>query len=198
MIELEELRKLIAEMTMTSLESSVVFSELKRRGYWFFPPRGNDTYTWNNASKIIKELVKYKCEICGCTKKEYDNNIIVHHKNPLNGLPYDRTLFNNPSNLQVVCRSCHAKIHRKLSNKFIYVTIPPKIIDSTGRSNQTCKNCDYWVGKTNTSKCKIDNSVPESSWVHWDTKCNYWHPIGWIKPKLNYKNKSTTINLFPS
>ena len=41
-----------------------------------------------------------KCEICGSTK-----SIDVHHK--------DGNYQNNePSNLQVVCRSCHMKLHR--------------------------------------------------------------------------------------
>lgn len=63
------------------------------------------------------------CQICGPT----DRKLEVHH---VNGNPLD----NRPSNLQVVCRSCHRKIHRT-HERF------PQIGDSWAFKWDRCRDC---------------------------------------------------------
>ena len=61
-------------------------------------------YASHNSARNINRLIKNNnadtCEICGKIGK-----MDIHHidENPQN---------NNPDNLQVLCRSCHMKIHR--------------------------------------------------------------------------------------
>ena len=59
----------------------------------------------HHTARKINELIlcKGKCEICGSTQK-----LDVHHK--------DENASNNAlDNLQVLCRSCHMKIHKSKS-----------------------------------------------------------------------------------
>jgi len=51
------------------------------------------------AREILIKLLGGKCEICGSTE-----NLELHHKdrNPKN---------NDPSNIQLLCRKCHRRIH---------------------------------------------------------------------------------------
>ena len=115
MIDLDELRKLLATMSIPSTESKLIFSELEKRGFWIGLPK--NIGSWHNVSKETKERVG-KCQICGeIGGKNGMCNLVTHHKYPLNGLPYQRTLFNSPSNLLVLCYSCHGKLHYKLRGK---------------------------------------------------------------------------------
>jgi len=62
----------------------------------------------NNQARI---RAGYKCEVCGgCGSAAH--SIMVHHK--------DRNFLNNsPENLQVLCPSCHQKIHDRMREKDI-------------------------------------------------------------------------------
>ena len=59
--------------------------------------------------KILKKH-NYTCQICG--KKTSSKNLELHHINPL-------TKRNKPSNIMVVCKSCHDEIHAKLARSGI-------------------------------------------------------------------------------
>ena len=73
-----------------------------RKAYLKMDDAAQSKRNGRQTAQRINELIlqKNKCEVCGSK-----NNLDVHHKdeNPSN---------NNPSNLLVVCRSCHMKIHR--------------------------------------------------------------------------------------
>ncbi len=66
-------------------------------------------YCTEDAKKIASEKANGKCEKCG--KVGPQGLIIAHHIFPINGLPRFFNLFNHPSNIQILCPSCHAKIH---------------------------------------------------------------------------------------
>lgn len=71
---------------------------------WLKAEKGDQTYrNAHTTAQKINELILQKdsCELCG-----QQNNIDVHH---IDG-DYQN---NDPSNLQVLCRSCHMKEHRK-------------------------------------------------------------------------------------
>ena len=56
-----------------------------------------------NYLEIAKNYYKWECMIC-FTKHTNDNfDLVVHHKDG----------NNKPSNLQVLCQSCHINIHRR-------------------------------------------------------------------------------------
>lgn len=58
--------------------------------------------SWYTAHRWAREEVKkIKCEVCGKRGR-----LDVHHKD-------GNEKNNDPSNLQVLCRSCHMKVHRK-------------------------------------------------------------------------------------
>lgn len=86
----------------------------------FVKTKGEDQ-SWGPAHHSARKIVyliynmEKKCEICGS-----DKNIDVHHKdcNPNN---------NDRSNLMLVCRSCHMKIHRR---KMFIETGPDKQEDT--------------------------------------------------------------------
>lgn len=62
------------------------------------------------ALLISKGIVKEQCSMCGCTK-----GLEVHHK--------DVNYLNNmPSNLELLCKACHAKAHKGLNPEFDEVT----------------------------------------------------------------------------
>ena len=76
-------------------------------------------YLERDAKKIAKERAGSKCERCGGsgpvrrpTRRNPDHTLVlVHHKFPIGDLPRSANLFNHPSNLEVLCPSCHAKAH---------------------------------------------------------------------------------------
>lgn len=61
------------------------------------------TYDWYSIAQHAKEDAFWKCQHCSITQGEDPhNNITVHHK--------DHCTFNNdPSNLAVLCQSCHLR-----------------------------------------------------------------------------------------
>jgi uncharacterized protein with FMN-binding domain len=69
--------------------------------------KGKDSNYWKGGTsqgyylRLAKENLIQKCQICGNEKVK----LLVHHK--------DKNRKNNVlSNLMIVCRSCHNKIHR--------------------------------------------------------------------------------------
>lgn len=62
---------------------------------------------WRGGISIYRRLIdKCKCELC-----KGDKNLVVHHK--------DKDRHNNKlENLSVLCRSCHAKVHKLYKNFF--------------------------------------------------------------------------------
>ena len=70
---------------------------------------GESNQLYSDAHHSAREIAylvlgrEYKCERCGSTR-----NVDVHHK--------DRNHLNNtPENLELLCRSCHMKEHRKVA-----------------------------------------------------------------------------------
>lgn len=59
---------------------------------------------------VLKGLKEHKCEVCGAEKSAQDKPLEVHH---INANWFD----NRPSNLQLLCKSCHAKVHSVLDVK---------------------------------------------------------------------------------
>ena len=59
-------------------------------------------------SLLIYDRANRKCEFC---KSEYD--LLIHHKNGKGRTLQNKKLpmDNRPSNLRVLCRSCHSKLH---------------------------------------------------------------------------------------
>lgn len=110
MIDLEELRSLVRNLTFDSLEREIIINGLRAIGYTILYPKRKihpSEYLLEYASKVALERANCKCEICSSNK-----NLLVHHIYPIGKLPRDFNLFNHPSNLQVLCSSCHAKTHR--------------------------------------------------------------------------------------
>lgn len=66
-------------------------------------------YTPGQIRLMMLERTPY-CEICGCSDKI---KLVVHHKVPRRAVLREK---NNHSveNLQVLCKSCHAQIHKKM------------------------------------------------------------------------------------
>mgnify|MGYP001559215970 CR=1 FL=1 len=57
--------------------------------------------------KQLREVGNNTCSICGCSPKK----ALVHHK--------DTNHFNQDSdNLQLVCSSCHVKLHRRIAQQY--------------------------------------------------------------------------------
>lgn len=65
---------------------------------------------WNNISKTLKKLKRYKCDSCGISFINHPQEIHVHH---IDGNKSN----NNPSNLKVLCFDCHAEIHPHLRKR---------------------------------------------------------------------------------
>lgn len=64
----------------------------------------------NHRAQILFKEIK-PCEKCGLKKESFQ--MVRHHKN-------DNTLDNRVRNIQWLCRSCHAKHHRKTVWKNYY------------------------------------------------------------------------------
>jgi hypothetical protein len=59
---------------------------------------------WKKTRGLALQRAGYKCQACS-TKNEI---LDVHHNN------YERLGYEEPSDLLVLCRSCHSKVHEKL------------------------------------------------------------------------------------
>lgn len=60
---------------------------------------------WNAMRWAIFTKYNYRCQLCGRYAK---GNLVLHHKIPIK-ISHD----NSPSNLQVLCVSCHKMVHSK-------------------------------------------------------------------------------------
>lgn len=81
------------------------------------PPHEFSLFRMDDASKIVKEQANEHCEICGKVGSSSKNGqLVVHHIFPIGNIPRFANMFNHPSNLLVVCRPCHAKIHKPRGN----------------------------------------------------------------------------------
>lgn len=68
--------------------------------------------TWQKAREYKMASVGYLCEVCGGLGE------IVHHKIPLSEANmHDPKISISNDNLQLVCRSCHKRIHDELDGK---------------------------------------------------------------------------------
>ena len=74
------------------------------------PKMDKKTYTaylhskhWKKVRSIALQNAGYKCQACSCK----DTILDVHHNS------YDRLGNEDPSDLIVLCRSCHSKVHEK-------------------------------------------------------------------------------------
>ena len=71
-----------------------------------------NSLTWQKAREYKMSSVGYLCEVCGGLGE------IVHHKIPLSEANmHDPKISINNDNLQLVCRSCHKRIHDELDGK---------------------------------------------------------------------------------
>ena len=71
--------------------------------------------TWKVAREIKIRQVNGRCERCNCIGQE------VHHKKRLNiDNVNDTSVSINPDNLELLCRDCHNKEHKRFSaeNRF--------------------------------------------------------------------------------
>jgi len=90
--------------------------ELKKLKSELFAEQTKDKQQKSNMFSIAKKIVIKErgnfCERCGEFLEKDD--LIIHHKN-------GRKSDNDISNLQILCKCCHTKIHNeieKISNKF--------------------------------------------------------------------------------
>ena len=60
---------------------------------------------WNKRRWAIFAAVGYRCQKCGRYAK---GNLCLHHI-----VPIKISHNNSPSNLQVLCKNCHDKVHEK-------------------------------------------------------------------------------------
>jgi len=75
-----------------------------------FEGREFDFSRYDDSSLYAKERANYQCEICGnCGPSGL---LIIHHIKLLGKEDRGYNLLNRPDNLQVLCPSCHAKVHK--------------------------------------------------------------------------------------
>lgn len=115
--------------------------------------------TWNNAhttARAINKLIlkRTQCEMCGAEGK-----LDVHHIN-------EDWRDNSINNLQVLCRSCHTKLHKKDNVCIIcgdkhkgygycdkhYQRYKKYLCPLYERNNEKCKNCNR--NKEEQIKCR--------------------------------------------
>lgn len=71
-----------------------------------------NSLAWQKARDYKMASAGYLCEICGGVGE------IVHHKIPLTEANlYNPKISIDNENLQLVCRSCHKRIHDELDGK---------------------------------------------------------------------------------
>lgn len=71
-----------------------------------------NSLTWQKARDYKMASEGYLCEVCGGVGE------IVHHKIPLTEANmHDANINLSNDNLQLVCRSCHKRIHDELDGK---------------------------------------------------------------------------------
>jgi len=85
---------------------------------------------------FLFEKLGGKCEVCGAR-----DNLVVHHK--------DNNRHNNSlSNLQLLCPSCHVRIHRngKFGRVFLERLTPKVVVCACEKSYEEAKYCKRFVG----------------------------------------------------
>ena len=71
-----------------------------------------NSLTWQKAREYKVASAGYLCEVCGGVGE------IIHHKIPLSEANmHDPKISISNDNLQLVCRSCHKRIHDELDGK---------------------------------------------------------------------------------
>ena len=71
-----------------------------------------NSLTWQKAREYKIASAGYLCEVCGGVGE------IVHHKIPLSEANmHDPKISISNDNLQLVCRSCHKRIHDEFDGK---------------------------------------------------------------------------------
>lgn len=93
----ETIRPIIFKRLGISLEVNV--SKLKTMAYKDYLK----TDHWKEVSRKAKMRADYKCQLCG-----YDKSLQVHHND------YSRRGKELPSDLIVLCKTCHGKFHDKI------------------------------------------------------------------------------------
>lgn len=67
-------------------------------------------YKWSKLRVKALKRAGYKCEGCGSKDK-----LVVHHIDPIEGDLFGKKYFRNSKNrmdnVQVLCQSCHGKVH---------------------------------------------------------------------------------------
>lgn len=73
---------------------------------------------WKECRRAYAKSVGGLCEVC-MARGIYKAGEIVHHKTHLNAVNiHDPQVALNWDNLQLVCRDCHAEIHRKVEKRY--------------------------------------------------------------------------------
>lgn len=79
-----------------------------------------NSLSWQKARDYKIASAGYLCEVCG------DVGEIVHHKIPLTEANlHDPLISISNDNLQLVCRSCHKRIHDELDGKGRHLRFDP-------------------------------------------------------------------------
>lgn len=73
---------------------------------------------WKDCRTAYKKRAGGLCEVCAAKGLIVPGDIVHHivHITPMN--INDPTITLNPANLQLVCRDCHAEIHRKNQKRY--------------------------------------------------------------------------------
>lgn len=89
--------KLCSENNKKSYMRNHYLQRYKPKGY---NQSGENNNNWTGGIGTYRKVKpRKKCELCPAKQ-----NLVVHHK--------DEDRYNNkPENLQVLCRSCHVKVH---------------------------------------------------------------------------------------
>ena len=97
-------------------------------------------YPW---SLPVFERDKHKCVKCGT--KENGTNLVIHHKDKKNPRAFGSINYMNNDliNLELLCRSCHAKEH---GMNLRFTKINPEIIKELREQGKTYKEIGDYLG----------------------------------------------------